>query len=139
MDLSARIRLALAAAVLAVVYYYLLIYLIGWSSLLQRPAWWFRASPTHRCRYLAGECAYACGFIWGFSCRISIRGHCAKQSSAARRHCGRSRDSSGDIPVAEPNNLAPDLEQSSCVFHNGPDQTSCCRAFSRMGQLRGVL
>jgi hypothetical protein len=46
MELSARIRLGLAAAVLAVVYYYLLIYLIGWSSLLQWPAWWFRAFPT---------------------------------------------------------------------------------------------
>jgi hypothetical protein len=48
MELSVRIRLGLAAAVLAVVYYYLLIYLIGWSPLLQWPAWWIRAFPTRQ-------------------------------------------------------------------------------------------
>jgi hypothetical protein len=44
----ARIRFALAAAMLAVVYYYLLVYLVGWMSAQQRPGWWLDIFPTRR-------------------------------------------------------------------------------------------
>jgi hypothetical protein len=46
----ARIRFALAAAVLAATYFYLLVYLVGWMSVHQRPGWWLGAFPT---RYVA--------------------------------------------------------------------------------------
>lgn len=50
MTVTARIRFALTAAVLAAVYFYLLVYLIGWMSVRQRPGWWLGAFPT---RYVA--------------------------------------------------------------------------------------
>jgi hypothetical protein len=46
----ARIRFALAAAVLAATYFYLLVYLVGWMSVHQRPGWWLGAFPA---RYVA--------------------------------------------------------------------------------------
>jgi hypothetical protein len=46
MTVTARIRFALTAAVLAAAYYYLLVYLIGWMSVHQRPGWWLGVFPT---------------------------------------------------------------------------------------------
>ncbi len=50
MTITARIRFALTAAVLAAAYFYLLVYLVGWMSVHQRPGWWLGAFPT---RYVA--------------------------------------------------------------------------------------
>jgi hypothetical protein len=46
MDISARIRLGLAAGVLATMYYFLLIFTIAWVMATHWPAWWFGAFPT---------------------------------------------------------------------------------------------
>ncbi len=40
MDRSVGLRLVLAASVLVAVYYYLLIFLIGWTSAKPWPSWW---------------------------------------------------------------------------------------------------
>jgi hypothetical protein len=40
MDRSVRFRLILAAPVLVAVYYYLLIFVIGWTSASPWPSWW---------------------------------------------------------------------------------------------------
>jgi hypothetical protein len=45
---AARIRFALAAAILGAVYYYLLVYLVGWMSTHERPGWWIGIFPTRR-------------------------------------------------------------------------------------------
>jgi hypothetical protein len=50
MTVSARIRFTLAAVVLAAVYYYLLVFLVGWTSVHERPGWWLGVFPT---RHLA--------------------------------------------------------------------------------------
>jgi hypothetical protein len=50
MTVTARIRFALTAAVLAASYFYLLVYLVGWMSVHQRPGWWLGIFPT---RYVA--------------------------------------------------------------------------------------
>jgi hypothetical protein len=52
MDVSARIRFGLAAGVLATMYYFLLIHIIGWVMATHWPAWWFGAFPT---RHIAGS------------------------------------------------------------------------------------
>jgi hypothetical protein len=41
MERSVRLRLVLAAPVLAALYFYLLIFSIGWTSALYWPSWWF--------------------------------------------------------------------------------------------------
>jgi len=46
MTLTARIRFALTAALLAVAYFYLLVHLIGWMSVYQRPGWWLGVFPN---------------------------------------------------------------------------------------------
>ena len=46
MTVTARIRFALTAAALAAAYFYLLVYLVGWISVHQRPGWWLGAFPT---------------------------------------------------------------------------------------------
>ncbi len=46
MDRSVRLRLVLAAPVLGAVYYYLLIFLIGWTSASPWPSWWIGAFPN---------------------------------------------------------------------------------------------
>jgi hypothetical protein len=48
MTVAARIRFALAAMIFGVVYYYLLVYLIGWMSTQQRLGWWIGKFPTRR-------------------------------------------------------------------------------------------
>jgi hypothetical protein len=45
---TARIRFALGAVILAVVYHYLLVYLVGWMSAHQRPEWGPGVFPTRR-------------------------------------------------------------------------------------------
>jgi hypothetical protein len=40
MTIAARIRFALTAMILGIVYYYLLVYLVGWMSTHERPGWW---------------------------------------------------------------------------------------------------
>jgi hypothetical protein len=50
MTVTARIRFALTAAVLAAAYFYLLVFLIGWMSVHQRPGWWLGVFPS---RYIA--------------------------------------------------------------------------------------
>jgi len=42
----ARVRFAVVAVLLSVVYYYLLIYIVGWMSAQRLPGWWFRAFPS---------------------------------------------------------------------------------------------
>jgi hypothetical protein len=46
MERSVRLRLGLAAPVLAALYYYLLIFLIGWTSTRFWPSWWFGLFPS---------------------------------------------------------------------------------------------
>lgn len=46
MDRSFRLRLVLAAPVLGAAYYYLLIFLIGWTSASPWPSWWIGAFPN---------------------------------------------------------------------------------------------
>lgn len=46
MERSVRLRLVLAAPVLAAIYYYLLIFLIGWTSASPWPSWWFGIFPN---------------------------------------------------------------------------------------------
>jgi hypothetical protein len=46
MIFTARIRFALAAAVLATAYYYLLVFLLSWLSSHERPTWWLGVFPT---------------------------------------------------------------------------------------------
>jgi hypothetical protein len=48
MTLAARIRFALAAVILGIMYYYLLVYLVGWMSTHERPGWWVGMFPTRR-------------------------------------------------------------------------------------------
>ena len=43
-----RIRFTLAAVVFGVVYYYLLVYSVGWMSTHERPGWWIGMFPTRR-------------------------------------------------------------------------------------------
>jgi hypothetical protein len=43
---TARIQFILAAVVLAAVYYYLLVFLVGWTSVHERPVWWLSVFPT---------------------------------------------------------------------------------------------
>ena len=51
MDRSTRIRMVLAAPVLGAVYFYLLIYSIGWTSAQRWPLWWYGVFPS---RHSAG-------------------------------------------------------------------------------------
>jgi hypothetical protein len=53
MSVAARIRFALAAGVLAAVYYYLLVYLVGWTSAHERPGWWLGVFPTRHSAVIA--------------------------------------------------------------------------------------
>ena len=46
MTFAARIRFSLAALALAVGYFYLLIYLIGWMTAHHWPSWWFEVFPS---------------------------------------------------------------------------------------------
>lgn len=46
MQRSVRLRLGLAAPVLAALYFYLLIFLIGWTSARPWPSWWFGIFPS---------------------------------------------------------------------------------------------
>jgi hypothetical protein len=46
MTVTARIRFFLAAVVLAAVYYYSLVFLVGWTSVHERPGWWLGVFPT---------------------------------------------------------------------------------------------
>ena|SRR5258708_7886129 len=46
MDRSVRFRLVLAAPVLAAINYYLLIFLIGWTSASPWPSWWIGTFPN---------------------------------------------------------------------------------------------
>jgi hypothetical protein len=50
-SVNARIRFVFAAGVLAAVYYYLLLYIVGWGMALHWPGWWFGAFPN---RHIAG-------------------------------------------------------------------------------------
>lgn len=50
MPVTSRIRFGVAAVVLAAVYYYLLVFLVGWTSMHERPGWWVGVFPT---RHLA--------------------------------------------------------------------------------------
>jgi hypothetical protein len=46
MERSIRLRLVLAAPVLGVLYFYLLVFLIGWTSAQHWPPWWFGVFPS---------------------------------------------------------------------------------------------
>src|SRR5208282_3133474 len=46
MERSVRLRFVLAAPVLAASYFYLLIFLIGWTSTRFWPSWWFGVFPS---------------------------------------------------------------------------------------------
>jgi hypothetical protein len=46
MSLTVRIRFILAAVVLAAVYYHLLVFLVGWTSVHVLPPWWLGLFPT---------------------------------------------------------------------------------------------
>jgi len=48
MDRSVRFRLVLAAPVLGAMYFYLLLFLIGWISASAWPSWWMGSFPTRR-------------------------------------------------------------------------------------------
>jgi hypothetical protein len=46
MTVVARVRFAVVAVLLSVVYYYLLIYIVGWMSAQPLPGWWLGAFPS---------------------------------------------------------------------------------------------
>jgi F0F1-type ATP synthase membrane subunit c/vacuolar-type H+-ATPase subunit K len=46
MTVVARVRFAVVAVLLSVVYYYLLIYIVGWMSAQRLPGWWIKAFPS---------------------------------------------------------------------------------------------
>ena len=46
MERSVRLRLALVAPVLAALYFYLLIFVISWTSARYWPSWWIAMFPT---------------------------------------------------------------------------------------------
>jgi len=46
MERSIRLRLVLAAPVLAALYFYLLVFLIAWTSARHWPPWWFGVFPS---------------------------------------------------------------------------------------------
>jgi len=48
MDRSVRFRLVLAAPVLGAIYFYLLLFLIGWTSAGAWPSWWMGSFPNRR-------------------------------------------------------------------------------------------
>lgn len=48
LKIAPRIRFVLAAVVLGIVYYYLLVFLVGWISTHERPGWWLGVFPTRR-------------------------------------------------------------------------------------------
>jgi hypothetical protein len=48
MERSVQVRLVLAALVLGGIYYYLLIFLISWTSTRLWPSWWFGIFPNRR-------------------------------------------------------------------------------------------
>jgi len=48
MTVGARIRFVLVAVILAAVYFYLLVYLIGWMGARERPGWWLGVFPSRR-------------------------------------------------------------------------------------------
>jgi hypothetical protein len=65
MERSVRLRLGLAAPVLGALYYYLLVFLIGWTSaVLQWPSWWLGVFPS---RHIAAVtwlvCVHTIGVI----------------------------------------------------------------------------
>jgi hypothetical protein len=43
---SVRLRICLAAPVLGTFYCYLLVFFVGWMSIVPRPSWWLRAFPS---------------------------------------------------------------------------------------------
>jgi hypothetical protein len=45
---SPRFRFVLTALLLAVIYYYSLVYLVGWMNAQQRPGWWLSVFPTRK-------------------------------------------------------------------------------------------
>jgi hypothetical protein len=53
MTVTDRIRFTLAAVVLAAVYYYLLLFLVGWTSVHARPGWWLGLFPTRHLAVIA--------------------------------------------------------------------------------------
>ena len=48
MTVTARIRFVLATVILGVMYYYLLVYLVGWMSAQEGPGWWIGMFPARR-------------------------------------------------------------------------------------------
>jgi hypothetical protein len=48
MDRSVRFRLVLAAPVLGAMYFYLLLFLTGWTSASAWPSWWMGSFPNRR-------------------------------------------------------------------------------------------
>lgn len=48
MTVTARIRFVLSTVILGVMYYYLLVYLVGWMSTQERPGWWIGMFPARR-------------------------------------------------------------------------------------------
>jgi hypothetical protein len=53
MTVTARIRFTLATVVLAAVHYYSLVFLVGWTSVHERPAWWLGLFPTRHLAVIA--------------------------------------------------------------------------------------
>jgi hypothetical protein len=45
MERSVRLRIGLAAPILGILYFYLLVFLIGWTSARAWPSWWFGIFP----------------------------------------------------------------------------------------------
>jgi hypothetical protein len=53
MTVTSRIRFTVAALILAAVYYYLLVFLVGWTSVRVRPEWWLGLFPTRHVAVIA--------------------------------------------------------------------------------------
>ena len=134
MERSIRIRLGLAAPILGIVYFYLLVLLIGLTSSTLRPSWWIDIFPN---RYVAADAVvdlFAYG--WRCLCRYSDRccgsGYCARASGLAwgnRWSCG---DGARDLTVAAAGHLATRLEQSSHFLHYRSNQAACCSSLGRL-------
>jgi hypothetical protein len=46
MERSVRLRIVLAAPLLATLYFYLLVFIIGWTSATSWPSWWLAVFPS---------------------------------------------------------------------------------------------
>jgi hypothetical protein len=136
-----RIRFTSAAVVLAAVYYYLLVFLVGWTSGHERPGWWLGLFTTRHFAVIAWLITLHIrrSFVGGSSYCGRHSGHCAQRGCSIELNRRRTRDCCGCGSYVQLRYLASNLGQSSYVFHNRPNQDHCRCSCCRLGSSRRVL